>query len=57
MARAIHRFQTILLIFTSDPEDILFILEIMARNFPKLGAINVGADDFTVTSNFVFLSH
>ena len=57
MAWAIHRFETILFVFTSNPENVLFIFEIMSRNFPKLRTVHVWADNLTIASNFILPPH
>lgn len=57
MAGAVHGLETVLLVFALDPEDVLLVLEIVARDLPELRTIYIGTNNLIITSNFVFSSH
>ena len=57
VAWAVHGFKSKLLSFILDPINVVFVFEVMSADLPKFRRVDVGTDDFIVSSNFVFSLH
>jgi hypothetical protein len=57
MPRTIHRFKPKLLTPVINPENVLPVFEVMSRDFPQLGIIDIWRYYLLITSNSVLLSY
>jgi hypothetical protein len=57
MTRAVHWLYTKTVIFDLEQEQIVLVVFIVTGCLPKLEVVNVGGNDFLVTSHSVFIPH
>lgn len=58
MAGTVHGLESMLLArFFLDEEDVFLVLEVMSTHLPKFRVVDVGGNDFTISSDLVFRSH
>ena len=55
MCRAIHGFHTVDFLLTLEPEHVVSIVGIVARDFPKISVENVWSNNFFESSDTVLV--